>query len=156
MFSLEALKAGQTVLHRPWNKKGVVLEVDLRQKRVKVDMNGVSLWADGGLIEPVEATGKPAGGVLLRQEKTPRSPEMSLFRLDLRGKRADLAINELSQYLDRALLTGQEGVEIVHGRGTGALRKEVHGFLKTFPGIASFSLAPEDQGGDGVTIVVFK
>ncbi|MFR5647722.1 MAG: Smr/MutS family protein, partial [Bilophila wadsworthia] len=54
------------------------------------------------------------------------------------------------------LLSGREGVEIVHGRGTGALRKEVHAFLKTFPGIASFALAPEDQGGDGVTIVTFK
>lgn len=60
---------------------------------------------------------------------------MSLLRLDLRGKRADQALGELSQYLDRALLSGREGVEIVHGRGTGALRKEVHAFLKTFPGI---------------------
>ena len=76
--------------------------------------------------------------------------------MDLRGKRADQALSELSQYLDRALLSGREGVEIVHGRGTGALRKEVHAFLKTFPGIASFALAPEDQGGDGVTIVTFK
>ena len=75
---------------------------------------------------------------------------------DLRGKRADQALGELSQYLDRALLSGREGVEIVHGRGTGVLRKEVHAFLKTFPGIASFALAPEDQGGDGVTIVTFK
>ena len=67
-----------------------------------------------------------------------------------------MAISELSQYLDRALRSGREGAEIVHGRGTGALRKEVHAFLKTFPGVASFALAPEDQGGDGVTVVIFK
>ena len=84
-------------------------------------------------------------------------PKCPLLRLDLRGKRADQALGELSQLTsNRALLSGREGVEIVHGRGTGALRKEVHAFLKTFPGIASFALAPEDQGGDGVTIVTFK
>ena len=156
-FSIEALKPDQHVLHRPWNKKAVVREVDVRQNRVKLDMNGVTLWADAALLGPAEAPAQPAAksGVLVRTTAG-NDPELSLLRLDLRGKRADQAIGELSQYLDRALLSGREGVEIVHGRGTGALRKEVHAFLKTFPGIASFALAPEDQGGDGVTVVTFK
>ena len=130
-FDIAELKPGQHVMHRPWNKKAVVREVDARQNRVKLDMNGVTLWADAALLGPADAPQQQA-------------------------KRADQALGELSQYLDRALLSGREGVEIVHGRGTGALRKEVHAFLKTFPGIASFALAPEDQGGDGVTIVTFK
>ena len=145
-------------MHRPWNKKAVVREVDARQNRVKLDMNGVTLWADAALLGPADAPqqqAKPKSGVLVRTTAG-SAPEMSLLRLDLRGKRADQALGELSQYLNRALLSGREGVEIVHGRGTGALRKEVHAFLKTFPGIASFALAPEDQGGDGVTIVTFK
>lgn len=156
VFSIAELKPEQTVLHRPWNKKAVVREVDIRQNRVKLDMNGVTMWADAGVLGPVEdvQSARPKAGVLVRTMSA--SPEMSLLRLDLRGKRADQALGELAQYLDRALLSGREGVEIVHGRGTGALRKEVHAFLKTFPGIASFSLAPEDQGGDGVTVVTFK
>lgn len=156
VFDIADLKPGQTVLHRPWNKKAVVREVDARQKRVKLDMNGVALWADAALLGPAEeARQSPKSGVLVRATAG-GDTEMSLLRLDLRGQRADQALAELSQYLDRALLSGREGVEIVHGRGTGALRKEVHAFLKTFPGIASFALAPEDQGGDGVTIVTFK
>ena len=156
VFTIEDLKPGQQVLHCPWNKKAVVREVDVRQNRVKLDMNGVTLWAAAGMLGPVDApqAAAPRGGVLVRT--TAGAPEHSLLRLDLRGKRAEAAIGELSQYLDRALLSGREGVEIVHGRGTGALRKEVHAFLKTFPGIASFALAPEDQGGDGVTVVTFK
>ena len=157
-FDIAELKPGQHVMHRPWNKKAVVREVDARQNRVKLDMNGVTLWADAALLGPADAPqqqAKPKSGVLVRTTAG-SDPEMSLLRLDLRGKRADQALGELSQYLDRALLSGREGVEIVHGRGTGALRKEVHAFLKTFPGIASFALAPEDQGGDGVTIVTFK
>ena len=157
-FRIEDLNPGQHVMHRPWNKKAVVREVDVRQSRVKLDMNGVTLWADAALLGPADAPQqpvKPKSGVLVRTTAG-SDPELSLLRLDLRGKRADQAIGELSQYLDRALLSGREGVEIVHGRGTGALRKEVHAFLKTFPGIASFALAPEDQGGDGVTVVTFK
>ena len=157
-FDIAELKPGQHVMHRPWNKKAVVREVDARQNRVKLDMNGVTLWADAALLGPADAPqqqAKPKSGVLVRTTAG-SDPEISLLRLDLRGKRADQALGELSQYLDRALLSGREGVEIVHGRGTGALRKEVHAFLKTFPGIASFALAPEDQGGDGVTIVTFK
>ena len=157
-FDIAEIKPGQHVMHRPWNKKAVVREVDARQNRVKLDMNGVTLWADAALLGPADAPqqqAKPKSGVLVRTTAG-SAPEMSLLRLDLRGKRADQALGELSQYLDRALLSGREGVEIVHGRGTGVLRKEVHAFLKTFPGIASFALAPEDQGGDGVTIVTFK
>ena len=157
-FDIAELKPGQHVMHRPWNKKAVVREVDARQNRVKLDMNGVTLWADAALLGPADAPqqqAKPKSGVLVRTTAG-SDPEISLLRLDLRGKRADQALGELSQYLDRALLSGREGVEIVHGRGTGALRKEVHAFLKTFPGIVSFARAPEDQGGDGVTIVTFK
>ena len=156
VFDLAEVKPGQTVLHRPWNKKALVLEVDVRQNRVKLDLNGVSMWADASLLGPAAETVKVGTSASVRREKGAPAQEMLLLRLDLRGKRADLAISELSQYLDRALLSGREGVEIVHGRGTGALRKEVHAFLRTFPGIASFALAPEDQGGDGVTIVIFK
>ena len=140
-FDIAELKPGQHVMHRPWNKKAVVREVDARQNRVKLDMNGVTLWADAALLGPADAPqqqAKPKSGVLVRTTAG-SDPEMSLLRLDLRGKRADQALGELSQYLDRALLSGREGVEIVHGRGTGALRKEVHAFLKTFPGIASVS-----------------
>lgn len=156
-FAIAQLKPGQKVLHRPWNKQAVVREVDVRQSRVKLDLNGVTLWADAALLGEAENTGreKVSSGVLLRTTSSPGDREISFLRLDLRGKRADLALSELSQYLDKALLSGREGAEIVHGRGTGVLRKEVHAFLRTFPGIASFALAPEDQGGDGVTLVLF-
>jgi DNA mismatch repair protein MutS2 len=76
--------------------------------------------------------------------------------LDLRGKRADEAVGELERFLDAAILRGAGGLEIVHGRGTGALRREVHEVLKRFPGVDSFALANEDRGGDGMTDVVLK
>lgn len=125
-FDIAELKPGQHVMHRPWNKKAVVREVDARQNRVKLDMNGVTLWADAALLGPADAPqqqAKPKSGVLVRTTAG-SAPEMSLLRLDLRGKRADQALGELSQYLDRALLSGREGVEIVHGRGTGPFARK--------------------------------
>ena len=69
VFGIAELKPGQHVMHRPWNKKAVVREVDARQNRVKLDMNGVTLWADAALLGPADAPqqqAKPKSGVLVR------------------------------------------------------------------------------------------
>lgn len=153
--SADAFRIGDKVRHRPWDKQAVIAEVDERGGRAKIDLNGVAMWAAFTDLEPrggnAAGTPAPKGSVTTRVSRP-----ISFLRLDLRGKRADLALAELEQFLDRALLAGPEGVEILHGRGTGALRKAVHQFLKTFPGVASYQTAPEDQGGDGVTLVTFR
>ena len=148
---LSALMPGRRVHYRPFGRQACVLEVDARKNRVRLDMNGVSLWAGLGDIDvsaQSEAVPPP-------RAYGPGGTGLSL-RLDLRGKRADAALAELGDFLDRALLANMEGAEIVHGRGTGALRREVHNFLRTFPGIAAFALASEEHGGDGMTAVTFK
>jgi DNA mismatch repair protein MutS2 len=147
------LKAGMRVLYRPFGRQGAVTDVDARKNRVRLDMEGVSLWADIADVAPQEQPGSfRQTGARFRNPDAGGTP----LRLDLRGKRVDAAINELCSFLDKALLSGIGGVEILHGRGTGALRREVHDFLKSFPGIAETSLAPEDRGGDGLTLVTFK
>ena len=149
---LSKFTVGGEVLHRQWNKKAVVRELNEKAGKAKIDMGGVTMWAPLADLEPGAAeAAKPKGTVTARVSRP-----ISYLRLDLRGKRADLALAELEQFLDRSLLSGTEGVEIVHGRGTGALRKAVHEVLRTFPGVASYSLAPEDQGGDGMTQVLFR
>ena len=70
--------------------------------------------------------------------------------------RADVAINELSRFIDKAILMSATTVEIIHGRGTGALRKEVHRSLDETPAVAEHRLAPEDLGGDGMTIAELR
>lgn len=151
--ALETIRPGDTVRHRPWAKQAKILEVDERNRRAKIDMNGVSMWAK---LEDLEQMQKPSKAPVTGNVLTRVTHPTSFLRLDLRGQKAELALAELEQFLDRALLSGPDGVEIVHGRGTGALRKAVHQFLKTFPGVASFACAPEDQGGDGVTVVTFR
>ncbi|MDD5231532.1 MAG: Smr/MutS family protein, partial [Candidatus Marinimicrobia bacterium] len=74
-------------------------------------------------------------------------------RLDLRGMRYDEAESALQRFLDRALLAGLNQVEIIHGKGTGALQKMTQEVLRTYPGVRSFHFEDFDSGGTGATIV---
>lgn len=76
-------------------------------------------------------------------------------QLDLRGKRFEEAVAEVDQYIDAALLAGYPQVTIVHGRGTGALKKGVQDYLKNNRRVKKYEYAPPNQGGDGATIVSF-
>ena len=76
--------------------------------------------------------------------------------LDLRGKRYEEAMNELEKYIDDALVRGYPRVTIIHGKGTGSLRKGVENFIKTHPFIKSSRLGAANEGGSGVTIIEFK
>lgn len=77
-------------------------------------------------------------------------------QLDLRGERYDQALHEVDQYLDAAILAGYSQVTIIHGKGTGALRKGITDYLKNHRSVKKFEFAPSSQGGNGATIVYFK
>ena len=76
--------------------------------------------------------------------------------VDLRGMMSDEAIAVLSQFLDSAVLAHLTGVSIIHGKGTGALRKAVHQYLKTCKYVKRYRLGRYGEGEDGVTIVELK
>lgn len=75
------------------------------------------------------------------------SPEVHL-----RGMTVDEALLELEKYLDDALLAGLDMVRVVHGRGTGTLRRAVHDYLRTHPRVGNFYIADATAGGYGVTV----
>ncbi len=78
------------------------------------------------------------------------------YRLDLRGKRADEAEFEIIKFLDNAYMSGVDRVEILHGKGTGALKQLVHGLLRNNGLIKNYYFANIEYGGDGITIVELK
>lgn len=77
------------------------------------------------------------------------SPGMEVH---LRGMRAEDALDTLEKYLDRAVLAGLPSVRVVHGKGTGALRKLARDYLHSSPLVSSYHTAEPSEGGDGVTI----
>lgn len=73
--------------------------------------------------------------------------------LDLRGMTGEEAIGQIERFIDDAIVAGLHRVDIIHGKGTGALRKHVSAFLKNNPSIRSFHLGEWNEGGSGVTVV---
>lgn len=73
--------------------------------------------------------------------------------IDLRGMLGEEAVGAVEHFLDQALLSGLHRVDIIHGKGTGALRRRITEFLKTCPQVQSFRLGEWNEGGSGVTVV---
>ncbi|QCS51748.1 endonuclease MutS2 [Priestia flexa] len=78
------------------------------------------------------------------------------LELDLRGERYENALSRVEKYLDDALLAGYPRVSIIHGKGTGALRKGVQEYLKNHRSVKSARFGEAGEGGTGVTVVEFK
>jgi DNA mismatch repair protein MutS2 len=76
--------------------------------------------------------------------------------VDLRGMMTEEAAETAEKYVDDAYLAGMESVRIIHGKGTGALRKTVHAMLKRSGHVAEYRLGKYGEGEDGVTVVTLK
>ena len=98
-----------------------------------------------------------------RQPQVPESRERFVapaaspgMELDLRGMQVDEALEALDDYLDKAYLAELPWVRIIHGKGTGTLRRVVRDFLRNHPLVARYRGGEEGEGGDGVTIAYFR
>jgi DNA mismatch repair protein MutS2 len=78
------------------------------------------------------------------------------MEINLIGRTVDEATEELEKYLDRAFLAGLPRVRVIHGHGAGILRRAVRDFLKGHPHVATVEEAPQNEGGQGATIVELR
>ena len=127
-------------------------EVDVRGKRLRASLRDLRAIS-GGL--PAGASAKaerPA--VRVNVELQPRTG--SLTELNVIGSTVDEALTRLEKFLDETLTTDIREVRIVHGHGTGQLRRAIGAFLKEHPLVTKFEAAPQNQGGGGATIVELK
>jgi len=90
-----------------------------------------------------------------RKEGTSKALNISP-KIDLRGKMVDEALEKVDKYIDDASLAGLSKIEIVHGKGTGALRSAIQTHLKGHPLIKAYRLGVFGEGEDGVTIAELK
>jgi DNA mismatch repair protein MutS2 len=89
--------------------------------------------------------------VKLKQSREDMDAELNLI-----GRTTDEARDTVDRFLDEAFLHGHTNVRIIHGHGTGALRRAVAELLRSHPHVERFDLAPENQGGAGATLVELK
>ena len=144
----EVLQTGDEVDVLTYGQKGEV--IGLNGDEVTVQMGIIKMKLDKSEVKKRKAK-KAEKPVTIRQNKTHVNRT-----LDLRGERYEDALIRLEHYLDQVLLSNFSDVEIIHGKGTGALQKGVQQYLKRHPKVASFRGGMPSEGGFGVTIVEMK
>lgn len=126
--------------------------VELSGKQATVLVNGMKIKSK---LNKLTKTSPPKKNEKSRSRSYGGAQDIDLSvkpRLDLRGKRGEEAIKELTLYLDKAIARNLKQVEIIHGKGEGILQKLVHEYLDNRDGVTSFELAPWESGGSGCTI----
>lgn len=136
-----------TVNSRPDNKGFLFVQMGIM--RSKVHISDLVLIDEPVITGP--ALAKTGAGKLKLSKSSTISTEINLL-----GKTVDEAVAELDKYLDDAYLAHMPSVRVVHGKGTGALRKGVHNYLRRQKHVSEFHLAEFGEGDAGVTIVTFK
>ena len=122
----------------------------LREKVENLETISEEKPQDKGRLERLQEKSKKVESNL-RFEEENRNAELNLV-----GKRVDEAEDLLDKFLDNSYLSGFQRVRVIHGIGTGALRNAVHNFLKGHPHVSRYTLAAQDEGGNGATIVEMK
>lgn len=132
---------------------GRIVDVSGRTGRVTIETDGARVVIPG---DDVEIAPEPIVGPVLRDEEIAelkrRAASRIAPRLDLRGERVEAALEQLGAYLDEALLAGLYEAVIVHGAGTGALRRSIREYLANHPRVSSTRPGRREEGGDGATV----
>jgi len=121
-------------------------DLDVRGKRMRAAVRDLRVLG--------RAASVAASNVTVRVELKPR--QGAAADLNVVGCTVDEAITRAERFLDESLLTDQRTVRLIHGYGTGQLKRALAGFLQQHPLVAKFGAAPPEQGGGGVTVVELK
>ncbi len=146
----EILHVGQTVHVRSVDADGQIMSV-LPHGKLRVDVSGIHLSTD---ITDIEVTDEKRA-----QRRRERSAQVSTWpsntvslQLNVRGMTVAEALHEVETYLDKLLLSDIKHASILHGKGTGALRDAVRGYLASSRFISSYGPGTPREGGEGITV----
>lgn len=166
-LSPRTAKVGDTVRLSSLNANGVVeriadgaAEVRVGSLRFREKLENLQV-VERSAPAPEPKRGAAARAAAARSRGTTElrlrdSDEMLAAELNLIGRTTDEAVDAVDKFLDEAYLQSLSRVRIIHGIGTGALRRAIANFLQNHPHVARFAQAPSDQGGAGATIVELK
>jgi DNA mismatch repair protein MutS2 len=149
-----AAGVGDRVLVGPLQLEGVVMA--LGGKDAEVDVRGKRLRARLGQLRVVSPASASSALPKVKVTVDLQPREGSLSELNVIGCNVDDALTRAEKFLDDAVVTEQRNVRVIHGFGTGQLRRAISDLLRSHPFVASFGPAASDRGGGGVTVVELK
>lgn len=141
------VKVGDYVV-TPFGGRGIVVGLEDGSGRVSVQVGGARIRLPRSQLKRTESPppGKPSGVPEVL-------PSEVSAEVDLRGMTYEEAVDVVEKHIDSAILADLDRLVLVHGRGTGALRRKLRNYLKKHPRVRSFRPGDWDEGGDGVTVV---
>ena len=156
-LSLEELKDGMAVYVRPVDQEGLVRKVD-GERRIIVEVDGMRVDVELGDLARAEPPGPSRQTEPTTTQRSHVSVEASPqaavgMELNLLGMTVSEARREVDRYLDRLVMSNVERARIIHGKGTGTLRREIRAQLDDDPRVVRSYGAPPNEGGEGATVV---
>ncbi len=163
-IDLKSLKVGQAYLVSSFQQVGTLLSLPDSNRKVTVQLGIMTATVDVAELriaaqthsQPAKAPTKlRSSGSGYKAEHTAKS--MTIRKeIDLRGYNGLDGMDALDKYIDDVFLSSLDELNIIHGKGTGALRSQLHQFLKRDPRVKSYRLGDINEGGSGVTVVSLK
>ena len=155
------LEVGDTIYIKQLDQKGIVLAIEKGGKELTVQVGSLKTTVKSSTCRFVshnsEEISTPTSSNENRGSKNILQKVSNVTReIDIRGMMVDEAEQICGKFIDDAQLAGLKQVLIIHGKGTGALRKGIHEFLKRNNSVENFNLADIDEGGSGATLVILK
>ena len=158
-YKASDFKLGESVKVLSMNLTGTISSLPDARGNVTVQMGILRSQVNISDLEIIEEPSPYTAKKFSRTSKSSMKMGKSLTvspEINLLGKTVDEAVAELDKYLDDAILSHLNTVRVVHGKGTGALRKGIHEYLRRQKHVKSYRLAEFGEGDAGVTIVELK
>jgi len=153
----EDFEVGQTVTVRSLKAEGRLESTPDAKGFVRLTVGGARVTVPVEDLFKKEGPKKKPAVPRVRIQTSAREDPLTTskedLKLDMRGMRADDARDRVGEFLDRAWRSGWKKTTIIHGHGTGVLKREVREFLKTAPYKLTFRPGDRYEGGDGATVV---
>lgn len=152
--AVSSLNKGDIVIVADINRDATVVEVKNDKKQAYVMSGSIKMWVD---FENLRVKSKNSQSTEIKKTRkvtgmVSRAQRTVSGEVDIRGMASDEGILELDKYIDNAVLSGITTVTIIHGKGTGVLRKAVQAHLRSHKNVKSFRVGGFGEGENGVTI----
>jgi DNA mismatch repair protein MutS2 len=148
-INISDFSLGSFVSIKNTTTSGKIIQIDKERGKALIESGSIKMQVDFSDLIP----GHPDTSHTPVIHHHNISQPVTQYRLDIRGRKPEEADFEIVKFIDDSYMTGQQRVEILHGKGTGVLKKTVKEILDKHENVKNYYFAPIEFGGEGITIV---
>ena len=150
--NISDFSVGSFVSIKNTTTSGRIIQIDRERNKALIESGSIKMQVD--LTDLIPGSSDSVQTPITHYHNI--SQPVTQYRLDIRGRKPEEADFEILKFIDDSYMTGQQRVEILHGKGTGVLKKTVKDILDKHEKVKNYYFAPIEFGGEGITIVELK